>query len=148
MSVDKSVHPFADEAIDSNTAPERLAYLGQYAALKPLIAANPGTPPDVLEVLGSNKRKGIRRAVALNPNTPLARLLQLAQEFPQEFLANPIVPLLNLSQPDFLKEAPQATLLHLLRCENVPVAWLRWIRSRAGYDERMEAELHVAMSDE
>lgn len=35
MSVDKAVHTFADEAINSNTAPERLAYLSQYTALKP-----------------------------------------------------------------------------------------------------------------
>jgi hypothetical protein len=56
------------------------------------IASNPSTDPEVLERLGTTKRRSIRRHVASNPNTPAPTLLQLAREFPQAVASNPAFP--------------------------------------------------------
>ncbi|MBX5449302.1 hypothetical protein [Thermogemmatispora sp.] len=144
------------EAQSLETAPERLAELSQQPALRSLVAANPATPPAVLEQLSRERDLSVRRAVARNPNTSLDLLLELAREFPHEFLANPILPLLNLTQPDFIKQASPQAWLQLLRCEETPLLWLRWLnedvnlsRIRWFSDETMWAlQWHVAIAGE
>jgi hypothetical protein len=91
-----TTHLLAAEASDINTAPERLAALSHDHTLKTLIASNHATPATILETLSNEKDPIIRRAVTENPNTPVAILLHLAQEFPHTFLANPIMPFLRV----------------------------------------------------
>ncbi|WP_069801356.1 hypothetical protein [Thermogemmatispora onikobensis] len=144
------------EAQDLDTTPERLIELSQQPALRPLVAANPATPPAALEQLSRERDLTVRRAVARNPNTSLDLLLELAREFPHEFLSNPILPLLNLTQPDFIKQASPQAWLQLLRCEETPLLWLRWLnedvnlsRIRWFSDETMWAlQWHVAIAGE
>ncbi|MBE3564608.1 MAG: hypothetical protein IMW90_02650 [Thermogemmatispora sp.] len=144
------------EAQNLDTPPERLSELSHQPALRPLVAANPATPPVVLEQLSRERDLTVRRAVARNPNTSLDLLLELAREFPHEFLANPILPLLNLTQPDFIKQASPQAWLQLLRCEETPLLWLRWLnedvnlsRIRWFSDETMWAlQWHVAIAGE
>lgn len=121
-------HPYAGEAANPETKPTRLAELAQERELKPIIAANPNTPPSLLEAFALDPNEAVRRATAQNPNTPLAQLLQLIEEFPHAFLRNPILPLLNLAQPDFIKKASPTTWLQLLRCEEIPQHWLQWFQ--------------------
>ena len=121
-------HPYAEEAGNPETTPARLAELAQERELKPIIAANPNTPPSLLETFALDPNEAVRRATAQNPNTPLAQLLKLIEEFPHEFLCNPILPLLNLTQPDFIKKASPKAWLQLLRCEEIPHHWLQWFQ--------------------
>jgi hypothetical protein len=146
----------AAEAADPATAAERLAILSKEPALRPIVAANPNTPPDVLEQLGSDRQAAVRRAVAQNPNAPPSLLLELAREFPHEFLANPIIPLLNLTQPEFIKKASPQAWLQLLRCEEVPRLWLRWLGEDVdpshirwfAKETMMALRLHVSLAGE
>src|SRR5690242_7894296 len=108
------------EATSQETPPERLEELSQQEELKVVIAANAATPASVLKRLGREGESGVRRAVVGNPNAPLETLYRLACEFPQEFLANPLLPLLEITNPLFLQKMSGVPLLHLLRCEDFP----------------------------
>jgi hypothetical protein len=114
------------EAANIDTPLERLDELARERALMPIVAANPAASSETLEKLAAQKDVAVRRALAGNPNTPMRHLLALAQEFPGEFLSNPVLPLLNLSQPDFIKSLPQGGWLQMLRHDRVPSIWLKW----------------------
>ncbi|BAU13096.1 leucine rich repeat variant [Leptolyngbya sp. NIES-3755] len=58
------------------------------------------TPPEVLAKLAIDTHAKIRRAVALNPSTPIKSLLRLGKEFPNEIIENPIFFLLLLEDPE------------------------------------------------
>jgi Leucine rich repeat variant len=82
-------------------------------------------------------------------------LCSLAGEFPAEFLRNPIVPLLNLTQPDFVYRLPLSLWQYLLRDEKIPMAWVRQIqrKSPSFYLHQRQAILdliqrHVAIGGE
>jgi hypothetical protein len=126
---DKSASdPLAAEAASMDTPLGRLDELAHQPRLIPIVAANPATSAETLEKLAKSNDEAICRAVAHNPNTPVAVLLRLAQRFPQEFLSNPVLPLLNLSQPDFIKKLDGSAWLHLLRSDRVPSVWLKWLQ--------------------
>lgn len=97
-----------------------MAELALDAQLVPLIAANPATPAQLLEQLSLSETYAIRRVIAANPNISPALLLLMTRGFPREVLANPIVHLLNLSQPDFFKELSVEAWLRVLSCEQIP----------------------------
>jgi hypothetical protein len=118
----------AAEAASIDTALGRLDELAHQPRLMPIVAANPATSAETLEKLAKSNDEAIGRAVAHNPNTPVPVLLRLAQKFPLEFLSNPILPLLNLSQPDFIKKLDGAVWLQLLRYDRVPSVWLKWLQ--------------------
>ncbi|GHO77154.1 hypothetical protein KSD_49250 [Ktedonobacter sp. SOSP1-85] len=128
MRYRKKKHPSAGEAANPDTIPTRLMELAQEYKLHPIIAANPNTPPEVLENFANHSLVAVRRATAQNPNTPLKQLLLLTEEFPHEFLRNPILPLLNLTEPNFIKNASPRAWLQLLRCEEIPQHWLQWFQ--------------------
>ncbi|GHO77153.1 hypothetical protein KSD_49240 [Ktedonobacter sp. SOSP1-85] len=121
-------HPYAGEAANPETAPARLAELAQERELKHIIAANPNAPSNLLEAFALDQNDVVRRATTQNPNTPLTQLLKLIEEFPHEFLCNPLLPLLNLAQPDFIKKASPKAWLQLLRCAEIPQHWLQWFQ--------------------
>ncbi|MGG6270803.1 hypothetical protein ACQ4M3_40300 [Leptolyngbya sp. AN03gr2] len=58
------------------------------------------TPPEVLAKLAIDNHAKIRRAVALNPSTPIESLLKLGEEFPNEIIENPVFFLLLLEDPE------------------------------------------------
>ncbi len=124
---------FIEEAADMDTAPERLTELAHYETLQPLIAANPNTPAAILEQLSKAADPTIRRAVAQNPNTPIQILCHLAGEFPHEFLRNPLIPILNMTRPDFIKELPSFSWISLLRFENISNSWLKQVKTDKFY---------------
>lgn len=116
------------EAASQETPPERLEELSQQEELRVVIAANAATPASVLKRLGREGESRVRQAVVGNPNAPLETLYRLACEFPREFLANPLLPLLEITNPLFLQKMSGVTLLHLLRCEDFPSHWLQQIQ--------------------
>ncbi len=140
-------------ASDENSSPARLTELAQHMSLHPLLAANPATPTTLLQQLANTSDSLVRRAVALNPNTPVPVLCDLAAEFPEEFLHNPLLPVLNMTQPDFIKWLPLASWASLLRFSDLSPAWFRLIKNEKSY-QRVHQEswkllqLHVSLADE
>ncbi len=139
------------EAEDVNTPGERLHELAQYADLHLLVAANPATPADTLKRLSSSNDFAVRRAVAGNPNTALDTLCQLAAEFPAEFLGNPILPLLNITRPDFFKKLSPLAWASLLRFADLSPVWFQELERDSTF-QRTQAEtwklmqMHVCLA--
>jgi len=136
------------EATNMDTPSERLAEFADYTILQPLIAANPNTPASVLKQLSEAGDPAIRRAVAQNPNAPVQVIRQLAGEFPHEFFRNPLISILNMTNPDFIKGLSPFSWMSLLRFENLPIYWLEQIKNHRSYsDEWMATQrllhLHV-----
>lgn len=86
------------------------------------VAKNLNTTPELLTELARHEDIQVRQAVARNPHTPPYTLFLLAEEFPQDFLKNPIFPLLNLEDPQL--EIPASSLQKILTCEDAPQEWL------------------------
>lgn len=138
------------EAEDENTSAARLKELVQIADLHLLLAANPATPANALKQLCTANDPAIRRAVALNPNTSLTDLCNLAAKFPEEFLHNPIIPILNMTQPDFIKKLPFMAWASLLRFADLSPAWFQQVKDDIAYQRNQAAsweliQLHVSL---
>lgn len=132
-----------------DTPAARLEELAQYAVLHQLVAANPATPSAVLARLSEASNPAIRRAVALNPNASVQVLARLAAEFPEEFLRNPLLPILNLTRPAFVKELPFLSWSSLLRFEQLAPSWLQQFKTGSRYQLGWSAiwklmQLHVS----
>lgn len=154
MTEQTSSHALAREAASPDTSSQRLEELAQDQALLPILASNPATPPALLAQLSQKPVRAVRQAVAKNPNAPVPVLLSLAEEFPHEFLVNPVIPLLSLAQPDFIKGISHQAWLQLLRFEAVPLAWLRWLqqhmrnvpnhRTSISVKDALQRHVHIA----
>ena len=107
-----------------------------------LIARHPNTDEFTLCKLGSSKDGATRKYVTANPNSPKDVLLDLASEFPEVLLANPIFDLLLLENPGLLEELPLSTLRSLLKRDICPKAFLTWI----GNIEDKGVQLSLAMN--
>ncbi|BAZ12622.1 hypothetical protein NIES4071_44540 [Calothrix sp. NIES-4071] len=102
------------EATTDGVSFERLLELSQKNLdLAHVLAANPASPPDLLEIMARRRDNIILANVTANPNTPTQVLCQLGKKFPVEFLKNPILPLLLLENPNFFQQIPSNTLSSL-----------------------------------
>jgi hypothetical protein len=139
--MDDTLPPFSafTEAADMNTPGKRLEELSRFSDLLLLIAGNPATPPSVLAQLARESEVEVRRAVVLNPNTSLPVLGQLVGEFPEEFLRNPVLPMLNMVKPEFIKELPFLAWASLLRFENLPLPWFQQLKIDSRYQRNQAA---------
>jgi hypothetical protein len=116
------------EAQHPQTLPERLFALAlQSEALRRLVAKNPGAPPALLLSLSTHPDKLTLANLAENPNTPLAALFQVGAFFPLSFLKNPVIHMLLLEDPLFLRAAPPDFLGALLSVKEPP----RWVLEAA-----------------
>jgi hypothetical protein len=115
------------EASDENTSEARLEEIANSSLeLARLVANNLATPPKLLTTLSSSQDFLTRRNVATNPNTPREILIKLANEFPDEFFANPILDLITLESPKFFEELiPFNTLISLIQSESASDYFLR-----------------------
>lgn len=84
------------------------------------LAEDPETAPEILSELARNEDQFVRQKVTANPNTPAEILFQLGAEFPDTLLANPVLSLLFLENPNLTEQIPAETLSQLIRCEMVP----------------------------
>ncbi len=89
-----------------------------------LEAKNESTPPAKLVELGEKSTFSIRRFVALNPNTLVDTLIEVAYAFPKEVLNNPVFDLLILEDADFIKRIPPETFIELLCQEEMTSSFL------------------------
>ncbi len=84
-------------------------------------ASDPLTPSDLLEELAHND--ALASLVAGNPNASFDLLCKLAERFPHEVLANPVLPLLYLEDPRQFAGWPTTTALNMLREEEDLPVW-------------------------
>lgn len=111
------------EAKARNTPANRLQELAHIEELHPLLAANPATPSNTLYHLSTSSNPAVRSAVAGNPNASPITLCNLAEEFPVEFLQNPLLPLMEITRPDFTNQLPYKAWESLLRLANLDRVW-------------------------
>lgn len=110
-----------EQATDATTSPEILGTLVTLGTdIARLVAENPNAPPDILQQLATSDDIEIRKAVTTNPNTPTEVLLSLAEEFPRQFIQNPLFDLLLLENANFPAEISYWTLLNILKLEELP----------------------------
>ena len=130
-----------NEASNENTPLDRLRFLAATnLRLARLVARNPSASAELLIELSSNKDRDIRAGVAINPNTPPAILWQLAIDFPQELLANPILPLLLLENSDFVRQISGKALTVLVGQNNIPEWFLAKVLELEGYEYNLVFE--------
>ncbi|MUG98516.1 hypothetical protein F7734_41975 [Scytonema sp. UIC 10036] len=116
------------EAASEETSHIRLEELARSSTeLSRIVATNSSAAPQLLRELGYSADEITRRCVASNPNTPVEDLLELGTEFPEEFLNNPVLPLVVLENPNFLADMPQEALLIMLKHDAVPSWFLEWV---------------------
>ncbi len=148
MPFETPLTPQEIEAGNPETTLKRLQELSTDPHLTPLIAANPSAPSDLLERLAKSEQEEVRRAVTGNPNTPLHQkeIMGLAVEFPEEFLANPIVPLLKLSHPEFYKKLPSDAWYQILRCEGGASLWPKLMSTKVATPPRNLTRLETMIN--
>jgi hypothetical protein len=113
------------EALHPNTPKERLIALAKEStALARCVAQNPCAPTSLLEGLSKAPDRALREHIAKNPNSPLSVLFSLAAFLPEAFLQNPVLPLLLIERPGFLREMPEDSLCAVLRCRGLTESFL------------------------
>jgi 3-methyladenine DNA glycosylase AlkC len=115
---------------------------GFFPEVDRVIAARADCPPDLLATLAHSSDKATRAKVAANPNTPTSDYVQLGQQFPKEFIANPLLDLLLLENPALLSDIPGALLVQMAKRPECPDDFLVWAAAHA--DEHVQ--LAVAMN--
>ena len=150
MNRDSEYLALLKEAESENTSGDRLKELVALDDnLAEIVASNITAPSDLLIELASLTNKAVIKAVVSNPNTPVETLLKLGEYFPQELLDNPILDILYLENPNFIKNIPWTTLYALLQKENVQTLLLNHIKESYQNNMVMEAlKMHVVFAGE
>lgn len=135
-----------DEACNAETPPERLEEL----AREFVGYAGDGRFAPPIRYVEAGERVAVGSALASNPSAPPKLLAHLAGQFPSEFCANIVVPLLLLESPDFAGQvAARADARRLLRRPDLPGPLAGAL---AGYAPapalREEAAMHVSVAGE
>lgn len=125
---------------DNNSIQQSIAALKQDINQARIVAAEPTTNPEILRELALFDDEKTREAVVSNANSPPEILVQLGEEFPSQFLDNPVFPLLLLENPNFIKELPLNTLRSILTQENCP----EYILEQAADKADLEVQLALA----
>ena len=99
-------------------------------------AACTQTPASELERLAKSVDRRTRRAIASNVATPAHTLVTLAREFPHEFFCNSAFDLMLLEDPACVHELPVAALKAILRRDDCPPEWLKWVAYRGAGDRK------------
>jgi hypothetical protein len=161
------------EAADPRTPLQRLRELAHDPRLAAIVASNPAVVANLLSELTEggefsqlvatlvglpvgradphkffDSNDETLASVAANPNTPVEALMRLAGVFPEQFCANPALPLLLLENPNLPADMPPATLRSLLRYANVPRDFLGWIVAHSTPALAEEARMHVNLAGE
>lgn len=133
----------SNPAKDMQATPQSLLpLLDKDVATNRLLAKHPRSSAELLEVLSHNSDKATRQSVAGNPNTLLQTYVRLGQQFPKQFLANPALDLLLLTNPALMEEVPEALLIRLLKESECPGTLLTWAASHS----QAKVQLAVAMN--
>lgn len=125
---------------DNNSIQQTIAALKQDINQARIVAAEPTTNPEILRELALFDDEKTREAVVSNANSPPEVLVQLGEQFPSQFLDNPVFPLLLLENPNFIRELPLNTLRSILTQENCP----EYILEQAADKADLEVQLALA----
>jgi hypothetical protein len=109
-------------------------------------AENPETSPDRLAELANVAP--LRQIVAANPNVSMSLFFSLGHEFPREFLANPLLPLIYLVDPKELMEISRFTALAVLRLDETPLWLLGAWRQNPDELVREAVRYHIGQLDD
>lgn len=144
------------EAINQETAPERLAELSKESPeLARLVAKNPSTPQHLLKAFATSNDPMLRFAVTQNPSTPKPLLFKLGEGNPRALLENPVLALFLLEDAGLL-QWPDKTLLALLSLRELSPEFLEMmsganssiVRQRvAAHENTAAATLHRLVRD-
>lgn len=109
------------------------------------IALTPNAHPEILKHLANISDRLTRQSVAANPNTPIPILQQLATEFPEQVLANPILPLLFIENSNILEEIfPESYLEQIVLDPETPREILGMlVHNNNNYPIQEAAQMHV-----
>jgi hypothetical protein len=109
------------EALAPDTPAHRLESLAElgYLSVRRLIAARPDAPSSALIRLSESFDEETLQALSKNPQLPVASAPILAGLFPEDFLQNPLLPLLLLEDPS-LGCFSSEVLCRLVRCASFP----------------------------
>ena len=130
-------------AKNPSTPPKTLAtLLGQDSATDRLLSKHPRASAELLEQLSHSSDKATRARVTGNPNTSSETYLRLGAQFPEEFLANPILDLLLIENPTLLHGLPDTMLVQIMRKPVCPPDFLTWAAAHAS----AKVQLAVAMN--
>ena len=136
------------EASDIETEPTRLEELAQISALAPLVAANPATSAETLRVLAAMGNATVQAAVAENPNAAFSTLQILLAAHTERVLNNPALPFLLMENPALPAKLSSDDLLHMLRYERMPRAFLAHALYLPDGTVRQQAMSHVTVAGE
>lgn len=108
------------------------------------LACDPATSPVLLRKLAGSSDGILRQCVASNSNTPIDALQKLGAEFPEQVLANPIIPLLFLENHKILDELLPETILKNVAIDvDTPTEILGMLVHSAKVPIQEAARLHV-----
>ena len=107
-----------------------------------LAAAHPEASANLFRELAADKSASVRKAVALNFNTPLEVLWGLVEEYPELCVENEAFRLAIVVDLGALHRAPEKALEVLLKQKQVPEPWLRWGSRHEGYRVRVAVAEH------
>ena len=116
-----------DEAANPVTSKARLKELaGTSVELARLVAKNPSTAADYLEELSGSSDKSVRSNIAGNPSSPVAAVMAVGSQFPEQMLLNPSFDLYLLSEPRLLEGIGVSALRALLKRDFCPVSFFSY----------------------
>lgn len=137
---------------DKETSADVLAaLLGCSISIDRLIAKHPNATEDILDELTGNKEEGTtgskdvatRRNAFLNPNTKSSAIVEMASEFPNDFIKHPALDRLVTGEgwtgPGIIYRIGQPTLLEILARRDCPLALLNWAVKHGGPLEQLAA---------
>ena len=128
----------------ARTAEELDSVVGRSKMTDRMIAVHAAASPNTLSKLLRSADRETRAGVAANPNTSLDGYVELACDFPGEFLKNPLLDILLLERPFFWTEIRIGKLFVNARSADCPDSFWVWVTSQADWDRilnKMDYEL-------
>jgi hypothetical protein len=120
------------EARDPNTKTERLKELSAINwRLAAEVVRNPNVTADILSsIFSTYHSRSIRSQIIKNANCPVSLLLQEGPRHPSALLANPVLPLLLLEDPNFYEKLNLNAASSELLTEQLPESFIDWVVSK------------------
>ena len=131
-------------AADQESTPNQLCKLAaQSPALARVVAANPAINASVVKLLKKQKDPKVNRALAANPGTPLADLLELGKRYTSEFVQNPIFDLALAADPRFISKFPETLVKNIITNQQTPDNIFLWcIRNDGKFEFAKKEKVH------
>ena len=121
------ISPALTAAADQESTPNQLCKLAaQSPALARVVAANPAIDASVVKLLKKQKDPKVNRALAANPGTPMADLLELGEQYTSEFVQNPIFDLALAADPRFMTKFPETLVKNIITNQQTPKNIFLW----------------------